>query len=96
LEKNLKDEKLQILLEKIAEYLERMKIREYIELIQNPKRIIYLNLLGGIFRGFGMAIGMTFLFAILVYILHKLSALPVIGNYIAEIVKIVKEELKNK
>lgn len=89
-----KVEKLQNILEKIVIYIEKINMKEYIELIQSPKRLIYLSLLSGVFRGLGMAIGMTILFAILLYILHKLVALPVIGSFVAEIVRIVTQELK--
>lgn len=89
-----KIERLQNLLEGVTSYIERMRIKEYIETIQTPVKLMYVNFLAGVFRGFGMAVGMTVLFALLVYLLHRLAALPVIGNFIAELVKIVTEELK--
>lgn len=61
-------------------------------LIGNKKEIIKRNLLAGISRGVGIGIGVTLITAILVTILQKIVTLniPVIGEYIADIVEIVQ------
>lgn len=55
--------------------------------------IIKRNLIAGIFRGVGIGIGVTIVSAILVIILKKVVTLniPVIGEYIADIVEIVEK-----
>ncbi|MBW4828615.1 MAG: hypothetical protein KZY61_05625 [Clostridiaceae bacterium] len=85
------DEKI----ENIASALEKTKINEYVDYINNRKRLIYINFIQGIARGFGMAIGFTLLGALFLYFLQELIKLnlPLIGDFIAEIVKIVKENL---
>lgn len=82
-------------LDDIALTLEKTKINEYVDYINNRKRLIYLNFIQGIARGFGMAIGFTILGALLLYFLQQLIKLnlPLIGNFISEIVKIVKDNL---
>ncbi len=67
----------------------------YLEIIQNPRKFFLLNFFSGIIKGLGMAIGFTILGGILIYIISKLSLIniPIIGDYIAEIVKIVQEKL---
>lgn len=62
-------------------------------LIGNKKEIIKRNLLAGISRGVGIGIGVTLITAILVTILQKIVTLniPVIGEYIADIVEIVQK-----
>lgn len=50
-------EKYEELIRNIGMQLERAKIGNYVDLMQNPTRIIILNFLGGISRGFGIAIG---------------------------------------
>lgn len=62
-------------------------------LIGNKKEIIKRNLLAGISRGVGIGIGVTLITAILVAILQKIVTLniPVIGEYIADIVEIVQK-----
>lgn len=80
---------------KIADRLENLKLAEYIELLNSPKKFFWINFLAGIARGVGFALGMTVLAGIILYFLQQLVLLnlPVIGDFIAEIVKIVQEHL---
>lgn len=82
------------LLEQIAELshrIEKFNLAEYMNLINNPRRYMMVNFLGGLFRGFGIALGMTILGAFVLYMLQRLVVLnlPVIGDFIAELVRIV-------
>ncbi|MEW6202829.1 MAG: DUF5665 domain-containing protein [bacterium] len=81
-------------LERLIHTFERMNLAEYISLLQRPRRLIFLNFLAGLSRGLGIGIGMTLLAAIVLYILSLLVDLPLIGSYVAKIVKIVHEETK--
>lgn len=82
-------------IDEIGIALEKTKITEYVDFINNRKRLIYVNFIQGLARGFGMAIGFTLLGALILYMLQELIKLnlPLIGDFIAEIVKIVKENL---
>lgn len=76
--------------------LERSRIAEYTELLNRPWRLIWLNVLSGTARGVGIAIGFTFFAATIIYVLQVLGALnlPIIGDYIADIVRIVQRQLE--
>ncbi|GIP48142.1 hypothetical protein D3C76_30500 [compost metagenome] len=76
--------------------LERSRIAEYTELLNRPWRLIWLNVLSGTARGVGVAIGFTFFAATIIYVLQVLGALnlPIIGDYIADIVRIVQRQLE--
>ena len=65
---------------------------EISSLLGNKKKLFLNNLLAGIARGVGIGIGVTIITAILVIILQKIVALniPVIGEFIADIVEIVE------
>lgn len=73
--------------------MEKFNIAEYIEAINNPRRYLMINFLGGLSRGLGIAIGFTLLGAMAVYLLQRLVILnlPLIGDIIAEIVRIVNQ-----
>ena len=45
--------------------LERMKLAEYVELLNKPKRLLYINFISGLARGLGIAVGFTLLGALL-------------------------------
>lgn len=89
---------LQTLSVRIAELsvaMEKMKLAEYVALLERPYRLLYINFLTGIVRGFGIAIGFTILGAIVLYFLQKLVVLhlPGISNFIATIVRLVQLRL---
>ncbi|MCX7780368.1 MAG: DUF5665 domain-containing protein [Negativicutes bacterium] len=82
-------------LEKLVRHLEAMRVAEYVELLQRPARLIFINFVAGISRGLGIAIGATLVFALMIELLRRIILLhiPGIGEFIAEIVRIV--ETKN-
>lgn len=84
LEKNIKQ---------LAFYLEKMKIAEYVELLNNPRKLLWVNFIAGIARGLGTAIGLTIVFSVLIYFLQRLVLLnlPLISDLIAKIIKMVNE-----
>ncbi len=82
--------------EELSRNMERMSLAEYIEMLENPRRLLFTNFLLGIVRGFGAAIGFTILAALALYFLQKIIMLniPIIGEFIADIVAIVQTQLK--
>ncbi len=91
---DVQQEGQQRLLDKIAELsqqLEKFNIAGYLEQLNNPRRYLMVNFVGGIVRGLGIALGMTILGAFVLYVLQKMVVLnlPLIGDFIAELVRIV-------
>ena len=80
-------------IDKLIEILERKNFQELILVLGSKKEIVKRNFLAGIFRGIGIGIGVTIITAILVMLLNKIVTLniPVIGEYVSEIVKIVEK-----
>ena len=80
-------------IDKLAETLEKSNLVEFSYLVGNKKQIIIRNLIAGIFRGIGIGLGITIITAILVLLLRHLVTLniPVIGEYISDIVEIVEK-----
>ncbi|NLJ77283.1 MAG: hypothetical protein GX325_08530 [Peptococcaceae bacterium] len=83
---------LQIKITDLAVKIEKMKLAEYVQLLNRPWRLLYINFIAGIGRGLGIAVGFTILGAIVLYILKHLVMLnlPWIGGFIAEIVRMVQ------
>jgi len=77
-------------------HLEQLRLPEYIRYLEDKKRFYRMQLLGGIIRGLGTAIGFTILGAVLVWLLQDLAQrnLPVIGDFLAEIVNLVQRRLE--
>ncbi len=81
-------------LEQLNFVLTKNNVLEIAELLGNKKELILRNLMTGIAKGIGIGIGFTILTAILLIILQKIVTLniPVIGDYIADIVQIVENK----
>ncbi|TCO78966.1 DUF5665 domain-containing protein [Marinisporobacter balticus] len=82
--------KIEHKLEKISNELEKTKIAEYVDLLNNTKRLLYVNFVAGLARGLGTAVGLTILAALFFYMLNKTVDLPLIGKYIAELIEIIE------
>ncbi|AET61735.1 hypothetical protein HPL003_25095 [Paenibacillus terrae HPL-003] len=84
------------LVRSVSQQLERTRIADYALLLNKPWRLLWLNLISGLSRGLGIALGFTFFAATIIYVLQVLGALnlPIIGDYIADIVRIVQRQLE--
>lgn len=81
-------------LEQLNYTLTKNNILDLTELLGNKKQLLFRNLLSGMAKGIGIGIGFTILTAILLIMLQKIVTLniPVIGDYIADIVEIVESK----
>ncbi|WP_226001938.1 DUF5665 domain-containing protein [Paenibacillus sp. BJ-4] len=88
--------RMEKLIRAVSEQMERTRIADYALLLNKPWRLFWLNLISGISRGIGIALGFTFFAATIIYVLQVLGALnlPIIGDYIADIVRIVQRQLE--
>jgi len=82
-------------IDQINQKLEKSNIMEWSYIMGNKKEIIKRNILAGIFRGVGIGIGVTVVSAVIIYALNRIIRLniPIIGDYIADIVSIVQKNL---
>ena len=76
--------------------LERLQLAEYLRYVQDTRRLMRTQFVSGLFRGMGMAVGFTILGAALVMLLQALAQrnLPVIGDFLAQLVAIVQSRLE--
>lgn len=82
--------------DRLSIYMEKMKLAEYVALLENPRRLLWINFISGVARGLGIAVGFSILFAFIVIFLKQLVTLnlPFIGDFIAQIVNMVQESEK--
>lgn len=91
----IKKSKFDKLLKNIDELnftLTKNNLIDLAEILGNRKELLIRNLISGIAKGIGIGIGFSLLTAILIFILQKIVTLniPVIGDYITDIVDIVE------
>jgi len=77
----------------LSSYFEKLKIGDYVQMVQEPKRLIKVNFFVGIARGIGIGIGFTLLGAFALFLLNKLAILnlPLIGNFISELMDYIEK-----
>lgn len=80
-------------IDNLIKLLEKSNLEDISDLFLSKTELIKRNLIAGIFRGIGIGIGVTVITAILVLFLRRVVALniPVIGEYIADLVEIVEK-----
>ncbi len=94
-EKNVLMTKLMLKIEELSRDMERFNLAEYMNMLNDPRRFLFINFMGGVARGFGIALGFTILGALGIWFMQRLVILnlPIIGDFIAELVKIVQRQL---
>ena len=82
-------------IDKLNNSLTDSNIIELLYVLGKKSEIIKRNFLAGIFRGVGIGIGVTIITAMIVIFLERLVRwnLPVIGEYITDIVNIVQRNM---
>ena len=73
----------------------RSMLAEFSSYLHDRKHLLWLNFLAGLMRGCGFAVGFSILGAGVVVIARKLALdnLPVIGEFFAEVVRMVQIKL---
>ena len=73
----------------------RSMLAEFSSYLHDRKYLLWLNFLAGLMRGCGFAVGFSILGAVVVIIARKLALdnLPVIGEFFAEVVRMVQIKL---
>lgn len=89
--KKSKFEKLMKNIDELNYAFTKNNLIDLAEILGNRKEMLIRNILAGIAKGIGIGIGFSLLTAILIIILQKIVTLniPVIGDYITDIVEIV-------
>lgn len=82
---------------RLAVVLRRARLAEYVELMSKPAILMWRSFLAGLFRGMGFALGFVMLSALALYILNLLAdlSLPILGDFIAELLMYVESVQKS-
>lgn len=73
----------------------RAMMAEFVGYLQDRRHLLLTNFLAGLMRGFGFALGFSILSAVIVIVVQRLALanLPVIGEFFAEVVRMVQLKL---
>ena len=62
-----------------------LQVSEFVKYLHSPWRIMWTNFLAGIFRGLGALVGVTIVFAILIWLVTQMVDFPLIGDYFLDL-----------
>lgn len=81
--------------ERLIQRMELLHLGAFLRYVHDWKKRLLFDFLSGIARGVGFSIGFSVLGALLLYLLRNmaLSNLPVIGQFVAQLVRIVENNL---
>ena len=76
--------------------MERLGLTEYLRYINDWRRVLWVNFLSGIARGFGFAVGFTLLSAAALVILQRFAArsIPGLEAFLGEVLRLLENNLK--
>jgi hypothetical protein len=78
---------------RLAAFAERLRINDYLELLQRPRRLVWVGFLSGLGRGAGAAIGGLIVIVLLGLLLSHVVNMPMVGKYLARLVHEVNRHL---
>jgi len=75
--------------------LEKLGLTEYVQYMQDRKRLFWTNFLAGAARGLGMAVGFSILGAVLIALIQRIAASHISGmsSFLADVVRMVQRKL---
>ena len=76
----------------LAKEVNKLKDLEFMKVFSNPLRFMWFSLLKGMMVGLGTVLGASVLVALLVFILSKVSLVPVVGDFVKEILNQIQTE----
>ncbi|WP_017814320.1 MULTISPECIES: DUF5665 domain-containing protein [Paenibacillus] len=77
-------------LDQLTKALDKAEIRDIIENYSSVRRRLITNFIAGTARGLGLSLGTIVILALLAFILSQMVSLPLIGDYISQILDYVK------
>lgn len=74
---------------------DQLRLDDYLRYLHNWKKRLLSEFVSGLARGLGFSVGFSVLGALLLYLLRNaaMSSLPIIGRFLAELVRIVENNL---
>jgi len=77
----------------LSDRIEKFNLAEYLALFEHPGRLFWFNLLAGIGRGVGAALGFSLITGLIIYLLQRLIMLnlPVISDFLVNLIILIRQ-----
>ena len=79
--------------EQLTRTMEKTRIAEYVDYLEHPGRLLWINFLDGLARGLGGTVGLAIVLGAFVFVIQNLIMLnlPVISDFIADFIRMIQE-----
>lgn len=77
-------------MDKIAMFLEDIRLADVIQNYTAPRKLLWINFLAGLARGLGLTIGTAIVLAFFGSLLSQFLSIPILGDYIRQLVEYVE------
>ena len=78
----------------LTKLVKKLRSERYLQMVDNPKKFFFYNFLLSIVKGVGFALGASLIFAFLIWllsqVLSQLSIVPVLGDWIVDLLDYVQ------
>jgi hypothetical protein len=81
--------------EKVNEQLTKFHKHKFVQAYNSIPRLLWFQLLKGVAFGLGSVLGATVVLSALVYLLSQIEFIPFIGEWVSEILEVVKTQVPN-
>jgi hypothetical protein len=71
----------------LAKEIRRLKNADFLHVFKNPWKFVFYSFLKGLMMGLGSVLGATILVAMAIYLLTKVSWVPIIGDFVGDVAK---------
>ena len=75
----------------LTELVKELRDQDYLSILEDKKKFLWYNFLTGAAKGLGFVIGSTLVLALTLWILSQLITVPVLGDWIANLINYIKE-----
>lgn len=74
----------------LTKLVKELRSKRYLQMAEHPKKIFLYSFLLGIARGVGFAIGVSIVFAFIIWLLSKMTVIPFLGDWISTLLNYVE------
>jgi len=74
----------------LTELVGKLRDEKYLQIIDDKKKFLWYNFLTGAAKGLGFVIGSTLMLALALWLLSQLITIPVLGNWIADLINYIR------
>lgn len=74
----------------LSKNIRDLESEKIFQLVSNPWRLMWYSFLKGLMVGFGSVLGATVIVGVFVYVLSQIEFIPIIGDWVKQILEQVK------